>query len=411
MRSVSSLHHDSMKSMSQSTGRRQPFLRSDRRYLIVIKNTRFLYSHFWPLAVAIQEAGWDVWIAAERDLDPRRITDARMNFIELKAQGGNWSIIGAARSAASLYAVLRDVRPNIVHFIYLRNVMVGAVLARASRTPAVLGAVTGMGLLFARDRVAYRLARKVVVWLLRLGFRHPNSVLAVENSDDQAYFVASRVIRAERTVVIPGAGVDLEEIQACPEPDSQRPVILCAARMIREKGILDLVAAAEIVRRRGIDLELWLAGEAHTESPSAIPEKELEEMVARGFVRWLGQRDDVPALMAETTLFCLPSYYREGLPRVLVEACAAGLPVVTTDVPGCREVVANGVNGFVVRPRDIEGLAAALETILSNSALRLRMRLASRDVFEKKFTSGAVHLAFNRCYAMLSLPIRLGNSG
>ncbi|MGA7521622.1 MAG: glycosyltransferase family 4 protein [Acidobacteriaceae bacterium] len=379
------------------------------KYLLVIKNTRFLYSHFWPLAVEIQKAGWQVWIAAERDLDPQRMVDAGMKFVELKKQGGHWSVFGAARSAASVYGVLREVRPDVAHFIYLRNVMVGSVLARLSRTPAILGAITGMGLLFAQDRLAYRMARSLVLLFLRVGYRHPNAVLAVENSDDREYFVSNRVVRRERTVLIPGAGVELEEIQAGPERAASKPVILCAARMIREKGILDLVAASQIVRGRGIDFEVWLAGDPDVGNPSAISAEELRGLETDGNVRWLGHRDDVASLMGQAAVFCLPSYYREGLPRVLVEACAAGLPIVTTDVPGCREVVKNGGNGLLVKPRDVAGLAEALEKVLADTVLRKNMRIASRKIFEENFTASAVRAAFDRCYAMLSLPIRVAS--
>jgi glycosyltransferase involved in cell wall biosynthesis len=177
--------------------------------------------------------------------------------------------------------------------------------------------------------------------------------------------------------------------------------------MIRDKGILELAEAARLLRRRGLQFELWLAGDTDTGNPSAITPQELIAIEAEGTAKWLGHCDDISKLLGSATVFCLPTYYREGLPRVLVEASAAGLPIVTTDVPGCREVVTPGKNGLLVPPRDVVALADALQRILENHEERGRMRIASRQIFEEKFTSDAVREALNKCYARLSVPIVL----
>ena len=376
------------------------------RYLMVIKNLRFLYSHFLPMAEAVQRAGWEVWIAAEANDDPQRILNAGMKVIELEEEGGHWNIVRSIRSLGCVRSALRNVNPQIVHFVYLKNVLVGSILARIAGTPAVLGAVTGLGSLFAQDRFTYRLIRHGVMMGLRWGFHHPNSVLAFENADDRDYFVSHRVLSEDRTVIIPGAGVEVDEIRAVPEPPGT-PVILCAARMIRDKGILELAEAARLLRQRGVEFELWLAGGMDTGNPSAITSEELENIEATGTAKWLGHRDDVSQLLGSSSIFCLPTYYREGLPRVLVEASAAGLPIVTTDVPGCREVVTPGRNGLLVPPRNVTALADALQRILENREKRGKMRIASRQVFEEKFTSNAVRAALNRCYSKLSVRIVL----
>lgn len=373
---------------------------------MVIKNLRFLYSHFWPMAEAVQLAGWEVWIAAEPNESPQRILDAGMKYVELAEEGGHWNFIKSLRSLGCIRSALRSVDPQLVHFVYLKNVLTGSILARSCRTPAVLGAVTGLGSLFAQDRPTYRLLRHVVLICLRWGFQHPNAILALENADDRDYFVSHGVIPENRTVIIPGAGVEVDEIRPVPEPQGT-PVILCAARMIRDKGILELVEAARLLRGRGVQFELWLAGDTDPGNPSAITPDELARIEAEGTAKWLGHRDDVIKLLGSASIFCLPTYYREGLPRVLVEASAAGLPIVTTDVPGCREVVTPGRNGLLVPPRDVMALANALQCVLENHEKRGEMRIASRQIFEEKFTSDAVRAALNQCYTKLSVPIVL----
>lgn len=376
------------------------------RYLMVVKNTRFLYSHFWPMAVAIQRAGWEVWIAAEPNDSPRRILDSGMKYVELPEEGGHWNLMRSFCLWRSVLSTLRTVNPDLVHFVYLKNVLTGTIIARLGKTPAVLGAVTGLGSLFAQDRISYRLLRHAVLICLRLGFRHPNSILALENGDDLNYFISHHIISADRAVIIPGAGVELSEINPAPEPVGT-PVILCAARMIHDKGILVLVEAARLLRKRGIRFELWLAGDTDTGNPSSITPQELMNIEAEGIAKWLGHRNDIASLLASASIFCLPTHYREGLPRVLVEAGAAGLPIVTTDVPGCREVVIPGRNGLLIPPRNPEALADALQHILQDTLERKKMRVESRLIFEDKFTSNAVRAALNECYKKLSIFLAL----
>jgi glycosyltransferase involved in cell wall biosynthesis len=376
------------------------------RYLMVVKNVRFFYSHFFWMAEAVQRAGWEVWIAAEGNASPQRMLDARMKYIRLEDSGGNWNLIKSICALKRLRSALCDVNPEIVHFVYLKNVLIGSILARICKTHAVLGAVTGLGSLFAENRLFYRLARLGVIRGMSWGFHHPNAVLAVENMDDRNYFVSHLVLPEDRTVIIPGAGVELAEIIAVPEPEGI-PIILCAARMIRDKGIFVLAEAARLLKSRGVQFELWLAGGTDTGNPSAITSEELTAIEAEGTAKWLGHRCDISVLMGAATIFCLPTYYREGLPRVLVEASAAGLPIVTTDVPGCREVVTPGSNGMLVPPRDATALADALQCILEDDEKRQMMRIASRRIFEERFTSNAVRAALNQCYAKLSIPLML----
>jgi glycosyltransferase involved in cell wall biosynthesis len=383
---------------------------SRRRYLIVIKNLTFLYSHFWSIAKAVQDAGWEVWIAADFDADPQRIRDAGMKYIELHTAAGFRHVISELRAIVELNAALRQVKPDVVHFIYLKNVLTGGILARLNKIPAVIGAVTGLGSLFAEDRVTYRILRGAVVAGFRIGFRNGRSLMAFENVDDQRFFVQHRAIRRERSWIIPGAGLDRDAVTQVPW-QGKVPVVLCASRMIRNKGIFDLIDACREVRRRGHDFELWLAGDVDTGNPTSLTEKELKSAEMKGMVRWLGHRSDILDLLQKASIFCLPTYYREGLPRVLVEAGAAGRPAVTTDVSGCREIVKHGINGLLIPPRDIGALADALEYLLLDRSVRDRMGTAARRIFEDSFTLEAVLNAFNQCYKILAVPLTLNPPG
>jgi glycosyltransferase involved in cell wall biosynthesis len=239
---------------------------------------------------------------------------------------------------------------------------------------------------------------------LRIATRHPNAVLATENDDDRRFLIERGIVAAARTSVIPGAGVSRESAPANPS-ESTMPIILCAARMIQQKGIRTLIEAARILYRREIPFMLWLAGDVDSDYPMSLSVNELRRAEAELPLRWLGHRSDVVALLQQCSVFCLPTYYREGLPRVLVEACAAARPIVTTSVPGCRDIVRNGENGALVPPRDAVALANSLECLLLDCELCRRMGTAARRIFEEQFSVEHVLAALNKCFLALGEPL------
>jgi glycosyltransferase involved in cell wall biosynthesis len=288
----------------------------------------------------------------------------------------------------------------------LENVLLGGIVARLLHLPATIGAVTGLGTLFAEERFSYRIVRRMVVAGIRWGFKNRRAVLAFENRDDRDYFVVHKAVEQSNTAIIPGAGVARDELNVSTK-QQDKPVVFFASRMIRSKGMLNLVRAAEEVHKSGIDFELWLAGDIDTNNPTSLTTDEIEAFGKSAFIRYLGHRSDMASLMRDADIFCLPTYYREGLPRVIIEACAAGKPVITTDMPGCRDIVQNNVNGLLVAPRDHQALVESLKLLLSDPALRSAMGKESRRIFEERYTLDSFFKAFNHCYEVLNVPLRL----
>lgn len=376
------------------------------RYLFVINELGFIYSHFWALAVAIQDAGWEVFIASAAVADPSRAIQAGFTFVRIHPTFGIGSPLHELRSFLELRRAVRSVRPAIVHTVSLKNVLLGGMLARIEGVPALLSAVTGLGTMFVEDRMVYRIAKPILLAGMRWVHGRKRTVMALENSDDRQYFLDHSVVRHDYTFLIPGAGLE----PAGKQPHSVQdgvPVILCVSRMIRNKGILELIEAAQILRREGLAFELTLVGDIDPRNPTSLSSDELHRLHDTGVANWLGPRSDVPALLATASIFCLPTYYREGMPRSLIESAAAGLPIVTTDVPGCRDVVEHGVTGLLVAPQSAASLAGALSLLLRSGGLREKMGNAGRCRFEEKFTTRHVFDAFNRCYAALDIPLVL----
>lgn len=372
------------------------------RYLMVMNEVGFVYSHFWDLAVQIQASGWEVIIAGAAVADPQRALDAGMKFVRLKPTFGVGAPIEEAKSFLELREAIRSTKPDLLHLISLKNCLLGGVLARTERVPALLCAVTGLGTLFVENRTLYKCLRPAVKSALRYVLAHKNSLLALENSDDKRFFIERNIVRGDRTMVIPGAGVAVDAITPLARHRGI-PTVLYVSRMIRNKGVLDLIEAAKLLRARGLEFVVHLVGDIDARNPTSLTRDELKAAEAGGFVRWLGPRSDIPDLLAKARVFCLPTYYREGLPRVLIEASAAARAIVTTDVPGCREVVIDGVNGYLVPPRDASALAGALASLLQDAEACERMGREGRLRFEKCFTHRSVFDAFNSCYAALNV--------
>ncbi|GAB6111204.1 hypothetical protein JCM14713_09620 [Desulfomicrobium salsuginis] len=213
-------------------------------------------------------------------------------------------------------------------------------------------------------------------------------------------FVAAKIVRPQDAILIRGAGVDTQEFAVAPEADGS-PVVILVARMLWDKGIGEYVEAAHILKTRGRVVRMLLVGAPDDQNPASIPTKALNEWNLSGAVEWLGHRSDIPELLTQSHIVCLPSY-REGLPKSLLEGLAAGRPLVATDVPGCREAVQDGVNGFLVPAKDARSLADALEKLILSRELRQRMGEASRNLALSEFSSQRIEAETLAVYFQLS---------
>ena len=286
------------------------------------------------------------------------------------AQGFRWATLpmdraslNPVREAATLWRlaqVLRRERPDLLHSFTVKCAIYGALAARMANVPAVVNAVAGMGYVFTSNGFKARLLRPLVKALFRVTFGGTRSLLILQNPDDAAAFAASRLVTPDRIRVIRSSGVDARRFRPVSPPRGRggRLRVLLAARLLWEKGLQEFVDAARLLRDRGRDVEFLLAGMPDPGNPRSVDAPQVRRWVDAGLLQWLGHVDDMPALLHGVDVMVLPSYYREGVPKSLIEAAACGLAIITTDLPGCREVVTqHGVDGLHVRPRDARELA------------------------------------------------------
>lgn len=368
-----------------------------RRLLFVVNNAAFFTSHRLPVAQEAKTRGWNVSLATGHEASE---TLAAQALPEL-AGAGIAHVRLAFRSAGlnpatelwglwQLVRLMRRERPHVVHCASPKGVLYGALAARLAGVPALVIAVSGVGYAFTESaaasvphRLLRQLLRMVATPLSRLAWGHRNKRVIVQNRHDQREVCLRGWARARETLLIPGSGVLLQhfvDLPLSPRGDT----VLLPARLLADKGVREFVQAARQLRYALKHWRFVLVGTADYDNPSAVAREQIERWVNEGVVQWWGHREDMPAVYAQARIVCLPSY-REGLPRCLLEAAAAGCAVVTTDVPGCRDAIVNGHTGVLVPPRDAQALAEALQALCTDDARIERYAKAGRERARRRF--------------------------
>jgi glycosyltransferase involved in cell wall biosynthesis len=357
-----------------------------RTLVFLLTEDWFFASHFWIRALAARQAGWRVVLVARESEATKRIRESGIEVIPVDFIRRRLNPFAEAAFTLRLAKLYRDIRPDLVHHIALKPIVLGGIAAKLAGIKAIVNAPVGLGFVFSSDKLLAKILRPLVALGLRLTLTPKGSVAIFENPDDMAALIAGGMARAGAVQLIRGAGVDIEKFHPTPEPAGPVRIVLIA-RMIREKGVPEFVEAARILRGRA---EFILAGAPDEGNHNALTAAELRGWEAEGLVRWLGPVSDIAGLLAGAHIACQPSSYREGLPKSALEAMAAGKPLVATDIPGCREAVVDGETGILVPPRDAQALAEALARLIDNPALRARMGAAGRARVEQNFSDAII---------------------
>ncbi len=355
------------------------------KLLYVVNIPRFFLSHRMPLALAARQSGYDVQVATSvQDSDSvGSILDQglRLHPIPLSQHGMNpLSELRTINALRRLYAALK---PDLIHHISIKPVLYGGIAARLTGQRAIIHAMSGLGYVFTSAELRASLLRQVTRPLFRAVTASAHNRMIFQNSDDRQFFVKHGMISSEKAVLIRGSGVDENVFTAQAERLDKLPVVLFAGRLLWQKGIGEFVEVARRLRGRA---RFRVVGYEEASSPLNVSAARLKAWAEEGLIEWLGKRDDMPQVYAASNIVCLPSTYGEGVPKVLIEAAACGRACVTTDKPGCREIVRQGENGVLVPPEDIDALAAAVEGLIRDPALRQEMGAKGRQVVLDGFT-------------------------
>jgi glycosyltransferase involved in cell wall biosynthesis len=356
------------------------------KLLFVVNVAWFFQSHRLPIAVAAKKAGFEVHVAcsAEDSKAVQAILDAGCYMHDVPFSRGRLNPIREISVIRALVGVYRDVQPTIVHHVTIKPVLYGSLIARIFQVPAIVNAISGLGHTFSSRGLAASVRRTLIRILYRYLLARKNSKVILQNPDDLREFVKRRIVAEHQTVLIRGSGVDLSAFRPTSAEDLQLRVLF-PARMLWDKGVREFVEAAKLVGDAGISAKFLLAGSFDPDNPGHVPERILRSYSGNGNTRWLGHIADIAKEMSSAAVVCLPSYYGEGVPKALIEAAACGKPIVTTDMAGCREVVRDGWNGFLVPCRDSLALSKALILLLTDANMRKNFGENSRRYAEQEF--------------------------
>lgn len=369
-----------------------------QRLIFVVSDVGFFLSHRRSLAVAAQKAGYRVGIAVPNHADTTPLEAMGLDIHRFRLDRRSKNPVTELRCLMSLFGVLRQARPDVVHLITAKPIFYGGVSARILRIPT-LAALTGMGYIFTHDTLKTRILRQVVSGFYRAALNHRLAHALFQNRDDLGIATRAGFIRRATTSLIGGSGTDLTKITPAPLPEGA-PVVGLPARMLRDKGVVEFVEAARLLKAKGSPATFRLIGDPDPNNPTSLSRADLEQWVADGVVDWQPHTADINAALAQVHIVALPSY-REGFPKTLIDAAAAGRAAVATDVPGCRDAIQEGVTGYLCQVRSAESLAAALEKLLSDRDAIARMGQAARAHAEAHFDIKQVEEAHLAIYADL----------
>ena len=355
-----------------------------KKLFIVVNVDWFFLSHRKDIALAAQEAGWDVTIVTADTGKLKDIEALGLKVINLPMSRSGMNILQELGTLNFLRKLYRREKPDVVHHVGMKTILWGTLAAKFAKVNGVVNAVSGLGGFFAEDNKS--LMAKVMPKVLRYSHHGQNLLVIFQNHEDEAMYVKKGIIDDSQARFIKGSGVNLKEFCYTPEPTSDKVKVILTARMIVEKGVFLLTDAAEKLRKNYANKAgFWLVG-GIDDHPGAITKEQLDAVCDGEYIKWLGYRTDVKELLQQCHIVAFPSYYMEGLPKSLIEATAIGRPIITTNSIGCKDTVDDGVTGFLIPTKDVDSLVEKLRMLIDNPGLRQRMGKAGRAKAEQEFS-------------------------
>jgi glycosyltransferase involved in cell wall biosynthesis len=361
-----------------------------RKIIFLIAEDWYFWSHRLSLARAALRNGYEVIIATRVSKHGQKILDEGFRLVPLSLSRESYSPLKELRTIIELRRLYGKERPDVVHQVALKPVLYGSIAALGRGNIRVINALAGLGYLVASSTLKARILRIAVWSAFGYFLRRSGSRVIFQNEEDRDAIITTLKVPPENTVLIRGAGVDLETFSPAALEPAGTPVVILPSRMLWNKGVKEFVEAARLLRAEGVKARFVMVGDTDSASPSGMPRQQLAAWHEEGVIEWWGRVEEMVSVYQGATVVCLPSHGGEGVPKSLLEAAACGRAIVTTNVPGCRDVVHDNVNGLLVPAKNVTELATAIRRLLENPILRSRMGIAGREIASREFSEQLV---------------------
>jgi len=358
-----------------------------------------LYGYRLALIQELRQQGHQLTLISPPGRYVKQLQDLGVVWLPIKMARRGANPVRELLSLIQLFRIYRRAGFDLVHHFTIKCVIYGSFAAKAARLRAVVNSITGLGHIYVSQKPLAGLARVLVNFLYRLSLN--KTIVVFQNSNDREYFLKKRIVHTEQAELIRGSGVDIDKFTYQPEPTGL-PQIIMVSRFLWNKGIREFVEAAQQINSETLVAEFILVGDVDPGNPDSIPVNLIKSWTAKRGIKWIGWNENMPQIYAGSNIVCLPTYYGEGLPKVLIEAAASGRASITTDMPGCREVVRHELNGMLIPPKDVPALVKSILFLIQNPVVREKMGRAGRGIAEQEFSSRRVNQKTMTLYGELT---------
>jgi len=371
----------------------------NKKLLFVVNVDWFFISHRLPIALKSIENGYEVHIACGITDKKEYLESLGLIIHPVNISRGGMGIVSEVKTFFSIYKVLKNVQADIVHFITIKPVLYGGIASRILNIKNRVFSISGLGYIFVTDGFKNKIIRSFVKLLYKFALDGAESKIIVQNKDDKNVILDLNVCDEKQITLIRGSGVDLN-LYKYEEEKNRTPIVVMASRLLKDKGVFEFIEAVNILKNRNIDAVFHLYGDMDENNRATLTIQDLEKIKKNKNIEIYGFSSNIEKIFRDSNIVVLPSY-REGLPKVLIEAAACGRAVITTDVAGCRDAIENGKTGLLVEVKNSNALADAIEKLINNKKLRINMGKEGRKLAEKEFsieTVVKIHLAIYKSY-------------
>ncbi|MEZ8150928.1 glycosyltransferase family 4 protein [Vibrio splendidus] len=361
----------------------------NKKLVYVINVDWYFRLHWLERAEYFQSLGFDIHIVSSFSNDEIKNELASKGFIchQLSVKRKSVNLFREVVSVYSLKKILDEIEPELIHCVTIKPNIYMGLLNRVFFHKPIIYSVTGLGAVFSSNSIKFNLLKYIITTLYKC-ISISKSRFIFENGEDYKLFDEIGVLKYENGRVVKGAGIDLARFSPSMSPLNKN--VLFGARLLNEKGLACLVEAKQILESQGVEFTLNVAGIIDSDVSSAIPLSQVEAWASSGDINWLGNVQNMPKLIKENDIVCLPTTYGEGVPRILIEAASCQRAIITTDVVGCREIVSHNVNGLLAQPGDAISLANCLRALLENDEKTLEFGVRGRQKVETEFSQEMV---------------------